>query len=113
MITAETQAGSSRRKRMNEGGSLAVGASANYEDMDDFKMNSETNYVNTGPPEESHTRSLLKGFTWRCLATVTTVVIAWFVTGEIAQAFQIGLVEFFAKLAIYYLHERAWAKIRI
>eukprot|EP00934_Nitzschia_sp_Nitz4_P000762 Nitzschia sp. Nitz4//scaffold111_size72815//41780//42082//NITZ4_005791-RA/size72815-processed-gene-0.54-mRNA-1//1//CDS//3329533183//762//frame0 len=65
------------------------------------------------PAEESHTRSLLKGFTWRVVATMSTVTIAWFVTGEVGQAFKIGLVEFFAKLAIYYVHERIWARIRI
>lgn len=98
---------------MNESGSMAV-ETANYEGADrDFKDNAATHYVNTSLPEESHTRSLVKGFTWRCLATTTTVTIAWFVTGEVAQAFQIGFVEFFAKLAIYYMHERAWTKIRI
>jgi uncharacterized membrane protein len=62
---------------------------------------------------ESHTRSLAKGFTWRCLATLTTVIIAWAVTGETGTAFQIGFFEFFAKLAIYYIHERAWTRIKM
>jgi uncharacterized membrane protein len=62
---------------------------------------------------ESHTRSLTKGLTWRCLATLTTVTIAWVVTGETGTAFQIGFFEFFAKLAIYYIHERAWTHIRM
>lgn len=62
---------------------------------------------------ESHTRSLLKGVTWRCLATATTVGIAWMVTGHVQAAIQIGFVEFFAKLAIYYAHERVWAKIKL
>jgi uncharacterized membrane protein len=62
---------------------------------------------------ESHTRSLVKGLTWRCLATLTTVIIAWMVTGETGMAFQIGFFEFFAKLAIYYIHERVWTRIRI
>lgn len=63
--------------------------------------------------EDSHTRSLLKGITWRCLATMTTMVVAWFVTGEMQAAFKIGFVEFFLKLGIYYVHERVWQKIRI
>jgi uncharacterized membrane protein len=62
---------------------------------------------------ESHTRSLAKGFTWRCLATLTTVIIAWVVTGETGTAFQIGFFEFFAKLGIYYIHERAWTRIKM
>ena len=63
--------------------------------------------------EESHTRSLLKGLTWRVLATMTTVSIAFVVTGEVRTAFQIGCVEFIAKIGIYYIHERIWSKIRI
>jgi uncharacterized membrane protein len=65
----------------------------------------------TAPPEESHTRSILKGITWRFVATMTTVVIAWLVIGEASIAFEIGFFEVFAKIAIYYLHERLWSKI--
>ena len=60
---------------------------------------------------DSHTKSLVKGLTWRFLATSTTTVIAWLVTGEIGFALQIGFLEFFAKLAIYYIHERIWTDI--
>lgn len=57
---------------------------------------------------DSHLRSVLKGITWRFLATATTIGIAYLVTGEVGAAFTIGAFEFFAKLLIYYLHERAW-----
>ena len=57
---------------------------------------------------ESHLRSILKGLTWRTVATVTTMVIAWGVTGKVDLALQIGSIEVFAKIAIYYAHERAW-----
>ena len=63
--------------------------------------------------EESHTRSVIKGFTWSIVATSTTTVIAWLVTGKLDAAFQIGVFEFFTKLIIYYIHERIWTKIRI
>ncbi len=62
---------------------------------------------------ESRTRSLLKGITWRILATLTTVIIAWFIIGDVSAALQIGFIEVFAKIAIYYLHERAWIRIKI
>ena len=65
------------------------------------------------PAAESHTRSLLKGLTWRILATTTTTVIAYLITGKIDSALRIGLFEFFAKLGIYYAHERLWTQIRI
>ena len=64
-------------------------------------------------PPESHTRSLLKGLTWRILATSTTTVIAYFITGHVEAALQIGAMEFFCKLLIYYAHERIWTHIRI
>jgi adenylylsulfate kinase len=57
---------------------------------------------------ESKTRSLLKALSWRIIATTTTMGIAYTITGEIKTAATIGGIEFFAKFAIYYLHERAW-----
>lgn len=55
---------------------------------------------------ESHLRSVLKGVTWRVLATSTTVTIAYFITGDVKSALSIGGIEFFGKLGLYYLHER-------
>ena len=60
---------------------------------------------------ESPIRSVLKGFTWRLVATFTTIVIVYCITGEQAKALQIGAIEFVAKFAVYYLHERAWVRI--
>ncbi|MCB0641699.1 MAG: DUF2061 domain-containing protein [Phaeodactylibacter sp.] len=57
---------------------------------------------------ESHLRSVLKGVTWRIIATTTTVTVAYFVTGEVGDALSIGAIEFVFKVFIYYLHERAW-----
>ena len=62
------------------------------------------------PPlyRESHLRSFLKALSWRLLATTTTALIAWFITGEISTAIAIGSIEFIAKFFIYYGHERVW-----
>lgn len=57
---------------------------------------------------DSHLRSVLKGITWRVVATTTTTIIAYLVTGEVATALSIGAIEFVGKVFIYYLHERAW-----
>lgn len=65
------------------------------------------------PQQETHMRSLLKGFTWRIIATTTTTIIAWLVIGHLEAAFKIGFFEFFAKLLIYYVHERIWTRIRL
>ena len=56
-------------------------------------------------------RSALKGFTWRLVATFTTIVIVYCITGEQAKALQIRAIEFMAKFVDYYLHERAWVRI--
>ncbi|MGB0579924.1 MAG: DUF2061 domain-containing protein [Limisphaerales bacterium] len=57
---------------------------------------------------ESHLRSLLKGITWRCLATFVTFLLAHLITGEIDKAAKIAMWEFLAKLFVYYGHERIW-----
>jgi len=58
--------------------------------------------------KETRLRSLLKGISWRIIATTTTVTIAYFITGDVKNAMSIGVIEFFGKLLLYYLHERAW-----
>lgn len=60
---------------------------------------------------ESHLRSILKGLTWRILATATTVTIAYFIIGDVSSALTIGGIEFFGKLLLYYFHERAWQMV--
>ena len=61
--------------------------------------------------KESHLRSVLKGLTWRIVATSTIIIIAYFTIGDVSVALQIGFIEFFVKLLLYYLHERAWQMI--
>ena len=60
---------------------------------------------------ETSMRSVLKGFTWRLVATFSTIVIAYLITGETKTALQIGGIEFVAKIAVYCLHERIWLRI--
>lgn len=60
------------------------------------------------PNRDTHLRSLLKTFSWRIVATTTTILIAWLVIGDVSSALKVGGIEFFAKMLIYYLHERAW-----
>jgi len=70
-----------------------------------------TTAMRTETMRESRFRSVLKGLTWRFLATGTTILIALAITGDIRPALQIGAVEFVAKFLVYYLHERAWAQV--
>ena len=62
---------------------------------------------------ESRYRSILKGISWRIIATVSTILVSWFITKRVDLALSIGVIEFVAKLALYYFHERIWLKINI
>jgi uncharacterized membrane protein len=58
--------------------------------------------------KDSNLRSILKGLTWRVVATTTTALIAYFITGKVDLALKIGAIEVVAKIGIYYFHERLW-----
>lgn len=60
---------------------------------------------------ETKKRSVLKAFSWRTWATITTAIIVFVFTGEIALAITVGFIEVFAKMALYFFHERLWQKI--
>jgi len=62
--------------------------------------------------KESHFRSAIKAFSWRFWATVTTMFLVYIFTGTIKIALAIGGLEVVLKMLIYFLHERAWDKIR-
>ena len=60
---------------------------------------------------EKHYRSLIKATSWRVVGTVDTIVVSYFITGQIKLALSIGGVELFTKILLYYGHERLWNKI--
>lgn len=60
------------------------------------------------PEGDSHLRSVAKAFSWRVIATLTTGVIAYWVTGRLDTAALIGGIEFVFKIGIFYVHERVW-----
>ena len=61
---------------------------------------------------ENRKRSIAKTITFRILATITTVVLVLIFTKDLSIAGIVGVLDFLSKLLIYYLHERAWDKIR-
>ncbi len=56
----------------------------------------------------SRRRHVAKALTWRIFATMATLLIAGLVTGDWAIGARIGVIEFFAKMVLYYGHERVW-----
>ena len=51
---------------------------------------------------------MAKSFSWRFVATLTTILLVFVVSGSFSLAISIGLIEVVAKLLVFYLHERAW-----
>nr|WP_320021349.1 DUF2061 domain-containing protein [uncultured Draconibacterium sp.] len=60
---------------------------------------------------ERKRRSIVKTISWRTIGTIDTILISWFVVGDINFAVTIGGVELFTKMTLYFFHERAWNKI--
>ena len=60
---------------------------------------------------DSRLRSLVKAASWRVIATLTTMLITWWVTANVNAAMLVGSVEFVAKFVIYYAHERVWLRL--
>ena len=69
---------------------------------------------------ESHARSLLKGISWRMVATLDTIFVGTLVLYflnhgdvELWKVLTIAAAEFPLKYLVYYLHERAWEHFRV
>ncbi len=61
---------------------------------------------------DSHVRSICKAVSWRMLGSLDTFTITLLVTGSFKAAGSIAGVETLSKIALFYLHERAWSKLR-
>lgn len=61
--------------------------------------------------QDSKTKSLLKTLSWRAVATIITMIIAYFIVGDLTVALSIGAFDVIIKMIAYYFHERAWSKI--
>jgi len=62
--------------------------------------------------KETNKRSVLKGISWRIIATTTTVLIVYFFFGRLDLAIIAGFIETVLKIGLYWAHERVWFKIR-
>ncbi len=62
--------------------------------------------------KEKASRSLAKTISWRTVGTLDTIIISYFITGDLTMAASIGTIELFTKMALYYFHERAWDKVK-
>jgi adenylylsulfate kinase len=61
---------------------------------------------------ETKRRSILKAASWRAWASITTAVLVFLFTGKFALAITVGCLEVFAKMGLFFIHERFWQRIR-
>ena len=57
-------------------------------------------------------RSLAKAVSWRITGTIDTFLISLLITGQALLASGIALTEIMTKVGLYWLHERAWTRVK-
>jgi len=62
--------------------------------------------------KETNKRSIVKGITWRVVATSTTIAIVYFFFDRLDLAIAAGMIETVLKVGLYWIHERMWFKVR-
>ena len=60
---------------------------------------------------ETHLRSVVKGVSWRIIATLVTTIVVWLISGEVSMALFAGASDSLVKIGLYWGHERAWQQI--
>ena len=60
---------------------------------------------------ETNQRSIVKGISWRVVATTTTIIIVYVFFGRLDLAIAAGMIETVLKVGLYWAHERAWFKV--
>lgn len=62
---------------------------------------------------DSHARSVMKAVTWRVLGTITTSALVFIFTRRLVLSLTVGALEFASKIGLFWVHERAWDRIRL
>ena len=60
----------------------------------------------------AHLRSLIKAVSWRFFGSLDTFVLSLIFTGSAKYAVSIATAEALTKIALYYVHERAWRRVK-
>ncbi|CAM2009200.1 adenylyl-sulfate kinase [Acanthopleuribacter pedis] len=69
--------------------------------------------MSPSPVHDSWLRSLLKTLSWRLTATLTTIALVYWITGEVSLAVAAGSLELFLKMVLYLGHERLWDRLSL
>jgi len=60
---------------------------------------------------DSHVRSLAKAVSYRVLGSMATALIVYILSGKPTLSLGAGALDMVAKIGLYFLHERIWARI--
>jgi len=60
---------------------------------------------------EEHKRSALKAISWRIIATSTTMILVYVLTGQLELTATVGFLDVILKILFYFIHERGWNRI--
>ena len=61
---------------------------------------------------ETHARSAMKAVSWRFMGTLATAALVFIFTRRLVLSLAVGGVEFVSKIGLFWLHERAWDRLR-
>lgn len=61
---------------------------------------------------DSRRRSLAKAISWRVIAACITGLVGYFMTDSATFGLTLGIADSAAKIFVYYVHERAWNRLR-
>jgi uncharacterized membrane protein len=60
---------------------------------------------------EPRSISLLKSISYRLFGTLVTFLGCYLFTGKAVLSLGVGVFDFFSKIVLFYLHERAWVHV--
>ena len=61
---------------------------------------------------DTNARSLTKTITWTLTGSGATFAISWLVSGDVAVAGSIAVIQIVANTVLYYVHERIWNTVK-
>ncbi len=61
---------------------------------------------------ETHARSVMKAVSWRVTGTAATTLLVFAFTRKVTLSLAVGGLEFVSKIGMFWLHERAWDRLR-
>ena len=64
------------------------------------------------PDPSTRARTLVKALGWEAFSFVLTLLVSYFVVGDVGEATELTVILFVLKVGFLFLYERAWHKTR-